>query len=300
MPGTVEMYITDRAGGRLRIPLPPDEISVKVGANIITASIIKLGEVKIPRGTILTAYSWNGVLPGEHMKAMSYVQEWQEPQRIAERLREYCATGETITLVVTGAGINADVFIESFVYSPRGGMGDIHYSIAMTARRKLTITTVPAEYMPPGTVGGTGEGKYGIVTMNKKKGKLTIREKAAAKSKKLGTVANGETVEVLEAEGAYYKILYDEIEGYVDKIWVLLTGDTSASMAAQTLIVPEHPQTYIVKSGDTLYTIAKQQLGNGGRYIEIYNLNKKAIAAANKKQKVNRYNVDPGMTLQLP
>ena len=42
MPGTVEMYITDKAGGRLRIPLPRRNIR-QGRANIITASIIKLG-----------------------------------------------------------------------------------------------------------------------------------------------------------------------------------------------------------------------------------------------------------------
>ena len=38
---------------------------------------------------------------------------------------------------------------------------------------------------------------------------------------------------------------------------------------------------YTVKSGDCLWNIAKKQLGNGGRYTEIYNLNKDKIKNPN-------------------
>jgi nucleoid-associated protein YgaU len=37
------------------------------------------------------------------------------------------------------------------------------------------------------------------------------------------------------------------------------------------------PKVYVVKSGDTLYTIAKSQLGSGGQWQAIYDANKTAI-----------------------
>jgi LysM repeat protein len=40
-------------------------------------------------------------------------------------------------------------------------------------------------------------------------------------------------------------------------------------------------KTYTVKSGDTLWGIAKKYLGNGSRYTEIYNLNKNKISNPN-------------------
>ena len=40
-------------------------------------------------------------------------------------------------------------------------------------------------------------------------------------------------------------------------------------------------KTYTVKSGDTLWNIAKKYLGNGSRYTEIYNLNKSKIKNPN-------------------
>lgn len=51
---------------------------------------------------------------------------------------------------------------------------------------------------------------------------------------------------------------------------------------------PERPaeapqaKTYTVQKGDCLWNIAKKQLGNGARYMEIYNLNRDKISNPNK------------------
>lgn len=52
------------------------------------------------------------------------------------------------------------------------------------------------------------------------------------------------------------------------------------------------PKTYRVKSGDTLWAIAKKHLGNGSRHTEIYNLNKSKIRNPNL--------IFPGQVLTLP
>lgn len=50
----MEFYLTSkRTGARLRIPLLPDRLNVKTGASVVSLSIIKKGEVKIPRGSML-------------------------------------------------------------------------------------------------------------------------------------------------------------------------------------------------------------------------------------------------------
>jgi len=51
-------------------------------------------------------------------------------------------------------------------------------------------------------------------------------------------------------------------------------------------------KTYKVKSGDTLWNIAKKYLGKGSRYTEIYNLNKNKIQSPNL--------IYPGQVLTLP
>jgi len=57
-------------------------------------------------------------------------------------------------------------------------------------------------------------------------------------------------------------------------------GETAPAVAVsvqQTRPEPPAPKTYTVKSGDTLWAIAKQTLGDGGRWREIYNNNADVI-----------------------
>ena len=51
-------------------------------------------------------------------------------------------------------------------------------------------------------------------------------------------------------------------------------------------------KTYTVKPGDCLYNISKSTLGDGGRYNEIYSLNKDKLKNPNL--------IYPGQVLQLP
>jgi nucleoid-associated protein YgaU len=51
-------------------------------------------------------------------------------------------------------------------------------------------------------------------------------------------------------------------------------------------------QTYTVKPGDSLSKIAKEQLGNGNLYMEIFNANKDVLTDPDK--------LKPGMVLKLP
>ena len=71
-----------------------------------------------------------------------------------------------------------------------------------------------------------------------------------------------------------------------------LTAKRPASLA---------PSTFVVKTGDSLWSIAKQLLGTGDRWKEIYSLNKSAIEEAAKKHGVkNGYEVFAGTKLKLP
>lgn len=68
-----------------------------------------------------------------------------------------------------------------------------------------------------------------------------------------------------------------------------------ASLPAQTQTRTDNrvqQQTYTVASGDCLYNIAKNCLGSGSRYTEIYNLNKDKIKSPNL--------IYPGQVLKLP
>lgn len=62
--------------------------------------------------------------------------------------------------------------------------------------------------------------------------------------------------------------------------------------------------TYTVKSGDSLWAIARTKLGRGSRYPEIYNLNKDVIESTAKKygkaSSSNGWWIYPGTVLKLP
>lgn len=80
---------------------------------------------------------------------------------------------------------------------------------------------------------------------------------------------------------------------------VNITVKQTASTTTKATVKPSRPaetapalKTYTVKSGDTLWGIAKKCLGNGSRYTEIYNLNKNKIKNPNL--------IYPGQVLTLP
>lgn len=67
---------------------------------------------------------------------------------------------------------------------------------------------------------------------------------------------------------------------------------TAAPAQAVASKAASAPQTYTVKPGDSLSKIAKEHLGNGNLYMEIFNANKDVLTDPDK--------LKPGMVLKLP
>ncbi len=139
----MDIYLTAN-GERLRIPLLPDRLSVKMGTVSIGFQIIKKGEYKIPRGTALTGYSWNGVFPGQNMANASFVHDWQPPTRIIQTLSRWMEQNLTLHIMVTETTINDDVFIENFVFD-HFGVDNVSYTLTLTKYRPLYVTTAPPQ-----------------------------------------------------------------------------------------------------------------------------------------------------------
>jgi len=79
-----------------------------------------------------------------------------------------------------------------------------------------------------------------------------------------------------------------QYKDYGTKLVNVTVKQTSSTQKATATVQPSRPaetapalKTYTVKSGDTLWNIAKKYLGNGNRYTEIYNLNKAKISNPN-------------------
>jgi len=316
----MDFYLTNRASGvRLRFPLLPDRLNVKTGALSVAFTIIKTGEIKIPRGTSLTGYSWNSTLPGESMRDASFVFDWQPPQRIVDLLKHWEENGDTLRFMVTELSVNADVFIESFVYEYYG-VDSVTYTLNLSVRRDLLISTVPTQTSVPNTANTGAESSgttYGTVTLKNTSSYLNVRQKASTGSKSIGRLNHGARVEILQKSGNWYIIPYSSgIDGkaYVYGSYVTVGSQTttagstagssgsssSGSKSTSSGSGKSSGGTYTVKSGDSLYSIAKKKLGSGSRYPEIYALNKSAIDKRNAGKSVSKYTIYAGQVFKLP
>ena len=139
----IDIYLTDiETGERMRFPLLPDELQAKGSANMITMNIIATGEVKIPRGSKLVQYSWSGIFPGEHMKNLLFLREWQRPITYVNTLCRWYSNAKKLRLMLTESPVNVDVYIQDFTYKAKGGNGEYEYSITLVDARTVTVNTV--------------------------------------------------------------------------------------------------------------------------------------------------------------
>lgn len=138
-----QMYLTEGTN-RLRFPIVPNNVSVKVGTTVVSFVVIKDGEHKIPRGTSVTGYSWNGMLPGEAMSDLGFVFDWRSPMEIVNLLKTWQATGAILDFTVTEVGIKDTVFIDNATYTHKGA-GNIEYQLSLSSYRPMTIKSAPKQ-----------------------------------------------------------------------------------------------------------------------------------------------------------
>ena len=299
------MYLTDSKGTRLSFPILPDRVSVKTGAISQNFNIISIGEVKIPRGTSLTGYSWNGLFPAEDSSEMvtSFGRTWQKPDILVAQIQKWLAGNDTLRLLITETSVNADVFIEQFNYDYYG-TGHVSYTITLSIRPTLTITTTPAPTKPPQTVDAK---TYGIVKISS--GKLEVRKKASSSATVIDKYENGKRIEILGSTGNWYITPHSkgtDGKGYVYKSYVTLEGSTSGSGSSGSggsggssgskkgsSGSSSSSSAYKTAKGDTIYSIAKKY---GVDWQDLWNLNSNAI----KKAGGSLSNVPSGISIQIP
>jgi hypothetical protein len=123
------------------------------------------------------------------------------------------------------------------------------------------------------------------------------------------TVEDYEIIEDVEKYGfdVAVKISLKEYRNWGAKKLVIKkkkSGSKTASKKKTRQKTKTSAKSYTVKSGDTLYTIARKQLGDGSKRTKIYSLNQKTIEAAAKKHgrksSSNGHWIYPGTELKLP
>lgn len=221
----VNIYLREKNGRReIRIPILPEKIGFNRGdATFVSCEIMKLGEVAVPTGTELSAYSWESVFPGEGRNTDPLIRgSWYAPKWYDSTLEGWKRDGTLVNLLVTGYPINADVYVKAYQSEASGAFGDIVYKIELIEARNITIR-------------GSG-------------------------------------------------------------------GQTSTRAATQR--VSTTPNRYTIKSGDTLWSIAKKFYNDGTKWTPIYNANKDIIELTAKKHgrasSDNGHWIYPGVTLTIP
>lgn len=149
----MDIYLTNlTTSDRLQFPMLPSEVSVKIAHQFATYSILRMGEVKIPSGTAVDNFNWNGILPGKARRNDPYIRAWQDPKAVYNWLNGLKVKNDKpikARLLITETPINCDVYLSNFTATPTGGYGDINYSIALVQARDIIIRTSGNTAAPP-------------------------------------------------------------------------------------------------------------------------------------------------------
>lgn len=140
----VDIYIRERNGNReIRIPWLPEEIVFDSGGVIMaTYSIMNRGEVAVPTGSGLAAYSWSSEFPGEYRTDDSMMRgTWNEPKTYHNILEDWQNNGTPLHLLVTGHPINKDVLLKNYKGKASGGFGDWTYEVEFVEDREIIISS---------------------------------------------------------------------------------------------------------------------------------------------------------------
>ena len=135
--------IPSGSGMTFTFPALPGKIQGKYGARYQSFDIISQGTVKIPKGTDVAEFAWDGVFFGESKKKEPIVKgnDWKNPGECVRILYDFMLNETVLNLIVTETWINVDVTISSFQPRPTGAYGNVEYSITFVQKKPLQIYT---------------------------------------------------------------------------------------------------------------------------------------------------------------
>lgn len=138
----MDFYLTNyRTNERIIFPMNPERVRARTGAKMQNFTLPEIGEIAIPKGEIVTSVSWDGILPGESRKDMSFVKNWVNPTEIVSFIGQARDNGDKLRLLITLTPLNLDVHVDTFEHEWGGGAGDANYTISFVKPRELKIYT---------------------------------------------------------------------------------------------------------------------------------------------------------------
>lgn len=131
------------SGSKFTFPALPEKVQGKYGAKYQSFDIISQGTVKVPKGTDVAEFTWDGVFFGESKRNEPIVKDnsWKDPNECVKILSNFMKNETVLNLIVTETWINVDVTISSFQPRPVGAYGNVEYSITFVEKKPLQIYT---------------------------------------------------------------------------------------------------------------------------------------------------------------
>ena len=138
----MDIYITDIDSGRkIQIPALPMEITCGADGRFATYEIMKKGQVNVPEGSNLETVEWEAMFPGADRQHEPWIRSWLDPMEYDEILTGWRENGTALKLVITETNINMDCHLASYRPTHSGGYGDVTYSVILTEKKDITVTS---------------------------------------------------------------------------------------------------------------------------------------------------------------
>lgn len=137
------VLISVRTGSKFIFPALPEKVQGKYSAKYQSFDIISQGAVRVPKGTDVAEFTWDGVFFGVSKRDEPIVRKnsWKEPNECVKILNGFIKNEEVLNLIVTETWINEDVTVASFQPRPVGAYGNIEYTITFAQKKPLQIYT---------------------------------------------------------------------------------------------------------------------------------------------------------------
>lgn len=202
----------NQTGAYLLIPVVPPAIQYTDGpAQADSVKIINLGNVNYPNGVDLDTIGWTSFFPARYDAAYVTTSQLLRPTAYRDRLSSWKDNGTALQLVCPAAGINKEVYLDSFTWDFSGFEGDIAYTVSF----KEIKTVRPKKLTPSGTVPPKGK--------KSKEDRNAAPEQATPKTY---TVKSGDTLSrIAKAQGIRsWRTIYEKNRGKIKNPNVISVG----------------------------------------------------------------------------
>lgn len=139
----------------LRLPVNPEQISVKSSHGYEDVQVTQLGEYTVIGEAVLREFSFGSFFPRDYHPGYCEYEDFPEPWNIVAKIENWRNMRKPLRLVITGTPIECPVTLRSFQYSERAGNpGDVFYEMELKEYKEVKFRQVET----------AGSGKAMVIT----------------------------------------------------------------------------------------------------------------------------------------